>query len=89
MTDPLDRPHDLTPTELEALLGRGSMNRWDALAPSDRDRIAKDLEALQRTAREIANATRQLHDGLADLEFDETSPVEQSGGHSREGGNPG
>jgi hypothetical protein len=70
MRDPTDRPPDLSPAELEALLGRGSMAQWQALSAADRNRLTKDLEALQRTAREIANATRQLHDGV--LDFDET-----------------
>ena len=61
MTDPTQRPHELSPAELEALLGRGSMARWQELAAADRDRLTRDLEALQRTAREIANATRELH----------------------------
>jgi hypothetical protein len=69
MLNPLDRPpdqppHDPTPAELETILGRGALERWDALAPVDRNRIARDLEALQRTARELANATRELHDGV-------------------------
>jgi hypothetical protein len=57
-------PHDLSPIEIEALLGRGAMERWDALPRTDRDRIAADLEALQRTAREVADATRQLHEDV-------------------------
>ena len=78
MPEPTDRPPDLSPAELEALLGRGSLDRWQALSPADRNRLTKDLEALQRTAREIANATRQLHDGLAELEFDDTSETRSS-----------
>ena len=78
MPDPTDRPPDLSPAELEALLGRGSLDRWQALSPADRSRLTKDLEALQRTAREIANATRQLNDGLADLELDDPSETRSS-----------
>jgi len=67
-------PHDLSPVEIEALLGRGAMERWNALADADRDRIAADLEALQRTAREIANATRQLHDNADAAETGDAGP---------------
>ena len=79
MTDPLDRPHDLTPEALETLLGRGAMDRWRQLAPGDRDRLSRDLEALQRTAREIANATRQLHDDVAEVAFEEEGDEQQKG----------
>jgi hypothetical protein len=67
-------PHDLSPVEIEALLGRGAMDRWSALPDADRDRIAADLEALQRTAREIANATRQLHDHVDAAEAGDARP---------------
>jgi hypothetical protein len=67
-------PHALSPVEIEALLGRGAMERWDTLPRADRDRIAADLEALQRTAREIANATRQLHDHADAAETGDAGP---------------
>ena len=86
MPDPTDRPPDLSPAELEALLGRGSLDRWQALSDADRNRLTRDLEALQRTAREIANATRQLHDGLAGLELDAAAP--DPAGRPRAGGDP-